>query len=1180
MIFLDDPNDPRGEFGYVSGYNQGLHGCIDVAKVVIDETRGPEYNPPLGTNPNPLTSNNQIRNLFECMHAASSTSTLGWSCSGIGPIFLSMSKDNSVIDRGFCVKADIDNLGVRAQAVVCAFRYNQDAPDVNGLFDPMFAQFAYDNDAEFGAAPEPTIPYCHVRVCVQPPSVDPNNPCSSAAPSTVRTLARRLNGAFYGDRTGTDQAANLLDGAVQGSANDGCVPRADYAPPLAPNFEVTPALGPVWWANGFLPQPNPSRGWAYVQLGSVRTTPPMKYRIFCVCKNSNFEPENYLSGGPGDFPVQSVHSCVNCVFPFFGLNCALSLFSYGSEQCHHLGGNLCGTGVCVGLDRNGVRLFPEALGSDLRRAGLKPFDDPAAPPELLVPDAVGGVVLFFCECQDGFYGGACRDTCSPACSNGPGIFCENPDFNAPTDDIPAQNLYVLPLPPACVCSRGYYADSAGGASAAPSLGGDPDFACWTCKDISGRDVPECGGAGSCVRSIGSPFTERPSCLCVDGSISTTGCKIRPSYTFDCGPQLGQVLCEPDPLLISNVLENLGSLTGNSWSCATGLVTLPAYNSASPMTTELQIRFVKLVVGPVGYPDVPSTLVYTSLIDDATFCRVFLEAVPRLRVDPRDPAVGVSHLHEQLYLELGIDQVRVAMWHNGVLVIGDPEVLVTAAGIGRSATARLAQAALHDSALRSALGAGTLYPDNPPRTVVDREFSTLGPCPDPYSRRFSVGYDGLDVCPIPVPGSFVDIFDDVNQVTMLAVDLGTPETRVECFRVQATQDARDRLAAASNPNFIAPEQVALEFHCLPALDARETIFLDCEVALSPGAVVGARGVPLNLVQIINDQCLCRNPLCLADDPCNTIWKGLCVAHASCSVGPRAEPVCTCDPGFEGDGLEACTDVDECLTVTCPAPEPTDPELCYNTFGSFYCSACSPAQRAFCPANFGTCMRGSGQLVVTCGCLEGFVRNGNVCDHPLLPSSLMSAAGARFRYVTVTEGALAATGADYAFYENFAQADADTRSMDPSDPLAELDLLIQRGYVSIFPADKQWGALVGVSPPTPSLLDRLISVTGNNLIPTFSLDNPLFSKVSLTDLLNIAGTELFPFSNQQIEVWTGIVDGSALDPATFALGEGDATFGLSQSTSTQDMLNPGLVAPVEERRPLYAVSPVFRINNFPP
>uniref|UniRef100_A0A7N0ZWS1 EGF-like calcium-binding domain-containing protein n=1 Tax=Kalanchoe fedtschenkoi TaxID=63787 RepID=A0A7N0ZWS1_KALFE len=67
-----------------------------------------------------------------------------------------------------------------------------------------------------------------------------------------------------------------------------------------------------------------------------------------------------------------------------------------------------------------------------------------------------------------------------------------------------------------------------------------------------------------------------------------------------------------------------------------------------------------------------------------------------------------------------------------------------------------------------------------------------------------------------------------------------------------------------------------------------------------------------------------------------WKGIrngnafsaCVAHPANSSKP-----CECPPGFRGDGIHTCDDVDECKERTaCQCPECK----CKNTWGSFECS----------------------------------------------------------------------------------------------------------------------------------------------------------------------------------------------------------------------------------------------------
>ncbi len=68
-----------------------------------------------------------------------------------------------------------------------------------------------------------------------------------------------------------------------------------------------------------------------------------------------------------------------------------------------------------------------------------------------------------------------------------------------------------------------------------------------------------------------------------------------------------------------------------------------------------------------------------------------------------------------------------------------------------------------------------------------------------------------------------------------------------------------------------------------------------------------------------------------------WAGCdsCSEHATCDLS-GAYPVCSCDGGFDGDGVD-CADVDECTSGRC------DPRaICENLPGSFTCSCPPPLQ----------------------------------------------------------------------------------------------------------------------------------------------------------------------------------------------------------------------------------------------
>jgi alpha-tubulin suppressor-like RCC1 family protein len=155
----------------------------------------------------------------------------------------------------------------------------------------------------------------------------------------------------------------------------------------------------------------------------------------------------------------------------------------------------------------------------------------------------------------------------------------------------------------------------------------------------------------------------------------------------------------------------------------------------------------------------------------------------------------------------------------------------------------------------------------------------------------------------------------------------------------------------------------------------------------GAGSCAAGVPVQCVAL--DQChvagvcnpgtgVCSNPAAANGAPCNdangctradACQVGICVGGAACAAnaactGSGASAVCTCAPGFAGDGF-ACADIDECATnAAACSPNAT----CTNTPGSY-----------------------------TCTCLPGYEGDGHTCNTFVVATVDTSAGGS----VTVTD-----------------------------------------------------------------------------------------------------------------------------------------------------------------------------------
>jgi hypothetical protein len=121
----------------------------------------------------------------------------------------------------------------------------------------------------------------------------------------------------------------------------------------------------------------------------------------------------------------------------------------------------------------------------------------------------------------------------------------------------------------------------------------------------------------------------------------------------------------------------------------------------------------------------------------------------------------------------------------------------------------------------------------------------------------------------------------------------------------------------------------------------------------------------------DDCDCDSDLCATDATCEESDEGV---------------LCTCEPGFRGDG-ESCVDIDEC-----GAPEPCGPNaLCANTVGSFECRCLSGYEDiggtctdidecltgiAGCHAE-ARCANSDGSF--TCTCNEGYEGDGRACTN---------------------------------------------------------------------------------------------------------------------------------------------------------------------------------------------------------
>jgi hypothetical protein len=1333
LEWRDAPNDVRGSFGLAPFYNSPLHACIDVMTGFPDGAPGTTFMPPFQLAA-PVDTDFSLRALIQCAHSGAPGVGASFSCSSIGVVTAVSFADVSGNDRGQCVRMSVGASGNQGELVVCAFRTNTAVVSGNGVFNLFFREFMYSNVAEFNpllAAQRPQDTYCHVEACVVPHGFVNIQACQLSAPADVRTWALRLNNGYYRDRTGPAAVTNLLDGAQYATPKEGCHPVPNFVSPLNPAYLTATDPYGAWYANGIKTQASGGGaslvdGFAYVALGTVNLVPPARYRSNCLCTDQVrwldvVELGSMLIACPATPFVSApdltltppwCRSCRNCRYPYFGLNCQHNIETYTNQQCHWNGLKFCGSdpfsGACMGANAGATGpMSMDALDStDRRRTSIFRYDQvvpvggflpPPVPPDVLTPNAALNTVVWFCECSPGYFGGNCDKSCGTSCSAAMDVSCQDTNINAPVS-VAGRNVYVPPLTePQCVCARGYFPDSALGASAPIIEGGDPIAACWTCHDFSGLDVPLCGGRGVCVQSASQPFSRRPACSCLDGSLSTTGCRIKSSYTYSCGPQLQRIVCEPDALLVGAFLLNPAVLLTPSWVCRSGLVVLPDYvldtvsasagggpggqgdpvggsDNATVMTTEFELRFVKLLAtAPIVLPE--EELVFSDVLDNVTWCRVFLQSVLRTRQDPRAPTPGTDrnlasqdsppgHIFEQISVALELDAVRVSMWHNGVLVLGDPERrgdtdAGDAGNIGGSggpgdevdvgvgeAQRRLDQAALHDALVASSLGlpagnpAGNLsalYPDARPRSYAAREWGQLGPCPAPFSREMYnpdalTGPDALsDVCPMPSAGPAMGPADPSSSIWMLSASLGSPRARVDCFWLADSAYSIDALgpngaAVPSGP--VDPLSVAREFRCLPSPAARPYMMLDCVIAVDSAAVRKLRLDPWALLVVIGQQCACPVPqgvavlgsgsesgsgsgsgssstaqlavtpdsaldLCVSDDACVVFGASAgCVPHASCYATTNASSGavllrCECDLGWAGDGTVLCTDMDECaLNPLLCSVGSTDPEICINTAGSFICTAvCTPAQDT-CP-NFAYCLRAAGTEIVVCQCAPGFTKSLDElsCEHPGIPPATASQAGQRFHIIEITDSLLSPTASGYAFYDLFVQQDIALRAASvPSSYPAQLQFLLDAGYVTLVTPLKKWGSFVGVWPQTPSLTVHSRNVIGSSglsdSIPVYAPRN----QMALFAFDLVAASINFPpyssVSSTAQLVWTGLVHGSPLSPALYAVGSPTVTLGQA-AAPTRDLAYNTQSATVATAPPraIYAISPLFEVAAFP-
>ncbi|CAH1775918.1 unnamed protein product [Owenia fusiformis] len=119
------------------------------------------------------------------------------------------------------------------------------------------------------------------------------------------------------------------------------------------------------------------------------------------------------------------------------------------------------------------------------------------------------------------------------------------------------------------------------------------------------------------------------------------------------------------------------------------------------------------------------------------------------------------------------------------------------------------------------------------------------------------------------------------------------------------------------------------------------------------------------------CKYRNTPCSSDDECHT------------TLGECNRGQCRCKPGYQGDGKDACIDINECKTLQQPcAPENAN---CINQEGSYTCECedgyigdptkdCVPLAACVSDAD---CHVQASCLDLLCTCKEGYVGTGKYC-----------------------------------------------------------------------------------------------------------------------------------------------------------------------------------------------------------